>query len=173
MHCNDYSLIKLDTTNDFHINFTYEILKKRFEAGHINISDNKLPTIEQHISLLNSERFHCYYIGAYKNIEFCTLYVINGNYEIGFFLNPKGWKTNISTHRKTLLKQVDLQSKKIPIGQQIAIHQVITVFNLMLEERPYLKSLLTAKINYTNKFSRLIAEASNFNPVYITYNYGR
>jgi len=154
-----YRLIPLNAKNKFHKYFTYNLLKDKYKSSNIVINKLNLPTFEQHVKLLQSFPFHCFYLTAFDNIIFGEIFV-DKNMKFGAYTNRKRVKRILKSFKThSLLLNRSLTIVKIP-------------FQLMLELHPEIKKLY-ADVNINNILSIRGAEAIEFKKKYITMEYNR
>lgn len=166
-------LLPIDTTNQEHIEFTYEILCKRFNNQYINIDLVARPTKSQHKKLLNSKRYKYYYIINFNNINVGIIYITRKDNELGYFLNIPNAIVAYKKY-KTSLAGMDKVVSKIDVKPKTMSYYIAKrAFDTLLDIHPDLKNI-TCKVNYTNQKSRRGTEfVVLFKPVYIYYEYRR
>jgi hypothetical protein len=163
-------LLPLDPSNQEHIDFTYDLLKTRFKHDFINIDHVTLPSIEQHINTIKSDRFKHYYIINYDRLPIGIIYIITKNHELGVFIHGK---TSVTAYRKNRqhinalianYQSGDTQYKKV------VLYYVLTAFNLLKQLHPDLKGI-TARANPINSISNTTLSFIGFKPKHIYYEY--
>jgi hypothetical protein len=93
-----WSMRQINVNNTDDLQFTYEILKMRFDVEYINIGDKRnLPTINQHKEYLKTS-YLFYYIFFVNDISIGTIYV-SKDYELGFFYHRKNFVKALQTIR--------------------------------------------------------------------------
>lgn len=166
-------LIPVDTNDQSHIDFTYEILQARFGNKYVNIDSGVLPTKDQHKALLESDRYRYYYIIQFNDIHVGIIYIIREKNELGYLLHlknsVKAYKNNKQTFSET--------DKSITVGENKVSKMFYffgkQAFNLLLEAHPDLTEI-TSRVNYYNHKSAEGTEFGyGFTPKYIYYEFKR
>jgi hypothetical protein len=166
-------LIPIDTTNQEHINFTYEILCARFGNKYVNIDAGEIPTIEQHKKLLESDRYLYYYIIQFNNVNVGIQYIIREKNEIGYLLHLKNAVSVYKKNKHTFSEE----EKGIIVGNQRVKKMFYffgdMAFKLLLDMHPDLTEI-TSRVNYYNHKSAEGTEFGyGFKPKYIYYEFKR
>ena len=162
-------LIPLDTTNQQHIDITYDILTKRFSNRYVNIYDSQQPTLDQHVAVLMSNRYKYYYLIEFDGLIVGYIYLANIDNEYGYFL-----------HIENAIKAYRRNRGNIKDEEKIAVvgeHKIKKIFyfygrnalDLLLAKHQDIKKI-TAKVNPSNKKSiQGVEHVLHFKPVYIYY----
>jgi len=163
-------LIPFDSTNNLHVDITYEILQKRFDTDYINIQDFVLPTREQHITNILSDRYKYYYLIEYDNYIIGIIYIINPNNELGFFLHAINATTAYRKNKHYLYKEIENVQPGDSKIKKVIYFYIKSAFNKLREMHPELTKL-TSKVNVNNEVSREGTEYIGFKPKHIYYEF--
>lgn len=166
-------LIPLDVTNSEHIDFTYEILQARFNADFININKTlPIPSMEQHLEYLNSDRYKYYYIINVGDINIGTMYVLRENTQLGFFVHAQRAVKYYKTIKKILSYSIaETTAGDYPVKKITYLISKLALDKLIELHRDELR-VLTSRVCYDNKKSRECTEfVLKFKPKYVYYEY--
>lgn len=140
---NDFKIIKLDCFDSIHISFTWDVLLERYKKQNINLTDNKIPTFNEHKANLARKSYKFYYIIQYKDIMYGIIF-LNQDLTIGIYTLSKSLKNIIKLYKSDLR---DLKTSIInPCFDQI--------IELHKSSIPYIIS----KINTNNVYSINLAK---------------
>ncbi len=108
-----FNIRSIRRTNDQDLKFTYDLLKKRFSANRrINILDHPLPSYDQHVGYIQSDRYEYYYIVSFNNIEFMVVYTIRDSKEAGYFIDPIIFAKILSLYNNQTILQEHHERKR-------------------------------------------------------------
>lgn len=164
------NLIPLDSNNDLHIDYTYEILQKRFKHDYINVDRYTLPTKEQHKQYLAGNNYKYYYIVRFDTFDIGIIYIIRETNELGFFLHDKNAIKAYRYNRNFFHEAVEgISDGKTFIENGIFFYAKAS-FEALLKKHPDITQI-NSKVNYDNIFSKQVTEFLGFKPKTISYEY--
>lgn len=158
-----WSMKRINIDNEKDVEFTYDILKMRFNTAHINIGARSLPSITEHKHFLKTN-YRYYYICSIGDLEIATLYITN-NYEQGWFFHLSNLKLSTRKYRdeiKSTLKSIPLKLSLTEIIPWLYQGEII-----MRHEE--LQTKMCASISVNNEWSNSTAAVVGLDPVYISY----
>jgi hypothetical protein len=158
-----FKIRKLDINSTNDINFTYEILKQRYEKNDIiNINDTALPSLETHKQNLQN-KYKYFYICEYNKKDVAIVYIIQKNNELGYFVNYKTLKNTLKHIKQTRnVTKHDLSRGGIIYISQFFLRQ-------LLRKHPLLIFTLRSRVKAENEDSHTLTIKSGLKPSYIEY----
>lgn len=141
------NLLSVDSQNEEHQKFLYEIIKYRWENHDIvNISyrtNSTTPTFEEHVSALTSSRYKHHYIIKLGDVKIGSAYIDKED-TYGMFFLPKYLKLALKTYGK---ENTELDTRPEPIS--------VVAFKCMIALHPEI-TLYYATVNPKNTLSRTV-----------------